>query len=164
MGELKKLRNFVKSMLFENGKEKKRPLKTGDNYMKNFQVYNSTKTSLFKILYQCLKSMLNNQKSESMFKSSIKSFSQIITEERMSQKGVKKNKFTVALKNLIRKRYESGENLIDIAIELKCSYSYLRQLSSDGKWEKGKYKNLSYCEFLEEESPKDKKKRETIKN
>lgn len=52
-----------------------------------------------------------------------------------------------------------------IVLELKekCSYSYLKQLSSEGKWERGKYKNLSYYELLEDESPKDKRKRETVK-
>lgn len=76
---------------------------------------------------------------------------------------IKKTKFTPAIKNSIRKQYEHGEDLVQIAIKNKLSYSYLKTLASKEKWEKGKYSEKGYHEFLSKETEEEKKEREEIK-
>lgn len=56
----------------------------------------------------------------------------------MTKTTTKKKKVVPSLKNIIRKRYESGEDLIELALEYKINYGTLRNISSKEKWEKGK--------------------------
>jgi len=50
------------------------------------------------------------------------------------------------LEDEIRKRYEAGEDLIELAREYMIPYGSLRGISSKNKWEKGKTKDLIYNE------------------
>lgn len=55
---------------------------------------------------------------------------------------MKKKTVTTNLKRKIRKRYECGENLIELAIEFKLNYGTLRNMASREGWEKGKVLDL----------------------
>lgn len=78
--------------------------------------------------------------------------------------GIKKTKFTPALKNVIRRQYEHGEGLVDIAMTNNFSYSYLKTLAKKGKWEKGKYLEKGYHEFLTKETEEQRKEKEKVKS
>lgn len=55
---------------------------------------------------------------------------------------MKKKTTTTNLKRKIRRRYECGENLIELAIEYKINYGTLRNMASREGWEKGKVLDL----------------------
>lgn len=53
-----------------------------------------------------------------------------------------KKKIRNDLKKEIRRKFECGEDLIELAIEYKINYGTLRNISSREGWEKGKILNL----------------------
>lgn len=53
-----------------------------------------------------------------------------------------KKKIRNDLKKEIRRKFECGEDLIELAIEYKLNYGTLRNLSAKEGWEKGKLLNL----------------------
>ena len=63
----------------------------------------------------------------------------------------KYNKVSLLDKKVIRKRYESGENLIELAHEFKVNYGTLKNCSSKEEWEKGKYIELVHIKEQEED-------------
>ena len=63
----------------------------------------------------------------------------------------KYNKVSLLDKKAIRKRYEFGENLIELAHEFKVNYGTLKNCSSKELWEKGKYNELVYIKEQEED-------------
>ena len=70
---------------------------------------------------------------------------------------------TTNLKKEIRKRYEYGEGLIDLAIEFKVNYGTLRNLASHEKWEKGIVRDIVRAKEIFEAADKTLKEREAIK-
>ena len=62
---------------------------------------------------------------------------------------MKKKTTTTKLKTLIRKRYESGEDLLDLAVEYNIKYGTLRNISSKEKWQKGILKDIVYFKEIE---------------
>lgn len=75
----------------------------------------------------------------------------------------KKKKVVPSLKNIIRKRYETGEDLIGLALEYKINYGTLRNISSKEKWEKGKAITLARIKEVFESAEEVRKKKEEIK-
>lgn len=72
------------------------------------------------------------------------------------------NKVSNAVKKEIRKRFESGEDLKELAFEFKVSYGTLRNLSSKEKWEKGINTTLIYLKEVEKDIEKHITEREEI--
>lgn len=67
----------------------------------------------------------------------------------------------VALKKEIQKRFESGENLLDLSIEYGIPYGSLKNMSSKNGWVKGKTAEiLLVAEYLNESQEKLIKKEE----
>lgn len=67
----------------------------------------------------------------------------------------------VAMKKEIQKRFESGENLLDLSIELGIPYGSLKNMSSKNGWIKGKITEiLLVAEYLNESQEKLIKKEE----
>lgn len=68
------------------------------------------------------------------------------------------NTISAETRNEIKKRFESGEHLIDLAIEYKINFNTLKNYASKKKWVKGKRVEITYAlEFLSETE-------ETVKN
>ena len=64
----------------------------------------------------------------------------------MSNDSKKKyNTISAELRNEIKKRYESGENLLDLAMEYNLNYGTLKNYASKKKWEKNKRAELVYA-------------------
>lgn len=76
---------------------------------------------------------------------------------------MKRKTTTTDLKNSIRKKYESGQDLIDLAIEYKVNYGTLRNIASKEQWEKGLLKDLIHIKELESLTKKAIKEKEKIK-
>ena len=70
---------------------------------------------------------------------------------------------TTNLKKEIRKRYEYGEGLIDLAIEYKVNYGTLRNLSSKEKWQKGINTTLLYLQEVQKDIEQHLEEKEEIK-
>lgn len=62
---------------------------------------------------------------------------------------MKRKTTTTDLKKLIRKRYEAGQNLIDLAIEYKINYGTLRNIASKENWRKGILKDIIHIKEIE---------------
>ena len=75
----------------------------------------------------------------------------------------KKNKIAPSLKSIIHKRFESGEDLLELAIEYKINYGTLRNISSKEKWEKGKALTVARIKETFEVADDILKKREQVK-
>lgn len=56
------------------------------------------------------------------------------------------NKVSNTIKKEIRKRFEAGEDLKELAYEFRLSYGTLRNLSSKEKWQKGISSTLLYLQ------------------
>ena len=76
---------------------------------------------------------------------------------------MKKKTTTTKLKTLIRKRYESGEDLLDLAVEYNIKYGTLRNISSKEKWQKGILKDIVYFKEIEKLTSKLAEEREEKK-
>ncbi|WP_330111812.1 hypothetical protein VSU16_03435 [Cetobacterium somerae] len=61
------------------------------------------------------------------------------------------NKVSVKIKNEIRKRFEDGEDLKELAYEYKVSYGTLRNTSSKENWEKGINAAIRYLKEVEKD-------------
>lgn len=69
----------------------------------------------------------------------------------MSNNNSKYNTISAELRNEIKKRFESGEHLIDLAIEYKLNFNTLKNYASKKKWVKSKKADITYAiEFLSE--------------
>ena len=77
---------------------------------------------------------------------------------------MKRKTTTTDLKNSIRKKYESGQDLIDLAIEYKVNYGTLRNIASREQWKKGILKDLIRVKELENLTKKAIKEKEKRKN
>ncbi|MFR9020267.1 MAG: hypothetical protein ACLVH8_11245, partial [Fusobacterium sp.] len=73
---------------------------------------------------------------------------------------MKRKTTTTDLKNLIRQKFEAGQDLIDLAIEYKINYGTLRNLSSKENWQKGILKDIVYIKETEKLTKEIAKKRE----
>lgn len=73
---------------------------------------------------------------------------------------MKRKTTTTDLKNLIRQKFEAGQDLIDLAIEYKINYGTLRNLSSKENWQKGILKDIIYIKETEKLTKEIAKKRE----
>ena len=73
---------------------------------------------------------------------------------------MKRKTTTTDLKNLIRQKFEAGQDLIDLAIEYKINYGTLRNLSSKENWQKGMLKDIVYIKETEKLTKEIAKKRE----
>lgn len=62
---------------------------------------------------------------------------------------MKRKTTTTDLKKLIRKKYEAGQNLIDLAIEYKINYGTLRNIASKESWRKGILKDIVHIKEIE---------------
>lgn len=60
-------------------------------------------------------------------------------------------KVSAKIKNEIKKRFEYGEDLKELAYEYRLSYGTLRNLSSKEKWEKGVNQELLYLKEVEKD-------------
>ena len=76
----------------------------------------------------------------------------------------KYNKVSPLDKKIIRKRYEFGENLIELAHQYKINYGTLKNCASKESWEKGKGKELIYLQEQGEDVLSLVKKRKGQKN
>lgn len=74
------------------------------------------------------------------------------------------NKVSNAIKKEIRKRFEYGEDLKELAYEYKLSYGTLRNLSSKEKWEKGINASILYIKEVEKDIESHIAEREEIVN
>ena len=74
-----------------------------------------------------------------------------------------KKKTTTELKKILRKKYESGQDLIDLSIEYNINYGTLRNISSKEKWQKGILKDIIYLKEIEELTTRIAKEREEKK-
>ena len=73
---------------------------------------------------------------------------------------MKRKTTTTDLKNLIRQKFEAGQDLIDLAIEYKINSGTLRNLSSKENWQKGILKDIIYIKETEKLTKEIAKKRE----
>lgn len=73
------------------------------------------------------------------------------------------NKVSKTIKKEIRKRFEFGEDLKELAYEYKLSYGTLRNVSSKEKWEKGINSNLLYLKEVEKDIESHMAERDEIK-
>ncbi|WP_298066096.1 hypothetical protein [uncultured Cetobacterium sp.] len=74
------------------------------------------------------------------------------------------NKVSNAIKKEIRKRFEYGEDLKELAYEYKLSYGTLRNLSSKEKWEKGINASILYIKEVEKDIESHIAEREEVKS
>lgn len=74
------------------------------------------------------------------------------------------NKVSVKIKNEIRKRFEDGEDLKELAYEYKVSYGTLRNTSSKENWEKGINAAIRYLKEVEKDIESHIAEREEIVN
>ena len=64
----------------------------------------------------------------------------------MSNDSKKKyNTISTEVRNDIKKRFEFGENLLDLAMEYNLNYGTLKNYASKKKWEKNKRAELVYA-------------------
>lgn len=73
------------------------------------------------------------------------------------------NKVSNAIKKEIRKRFEAGEDLKELAYEFRLSYGTLRNLSSKEKWQKGINSTLLYLQEVQNDIEQHLKEKEEIK-
>ncbi|MGL5646356.1 MAG: hypothetical protein ACRDDY_00775, partial [Clostridium sp.] len=73
------------------------------------------------------------------------------------------NKVSTKIKSEIRKRFEYGEDLKELAYEYKLSYGTLRNLSSKEKWEKGINASILYIKEVEKDIENHITEREEVK-
>ncbi|MEG0840860.1 MAG: hypothetical protein RSD79_05585 [Cetobacterium sp.] len=73
------------------------------------------------------------------------------------------NKVSSAIKKEIRKRFEAGEDLKELAYEFRLSYGTLRNLSSKEKWEKGINSTLLYLQEVQKDIEQHLEEKEEIK-
>lgn len=73
------------------------------------------------------------------------------------------NKVSTKIKSEIRKRFEYGEDLKELAYEYKLSYGTLRNLSSKEKWEKGVNASILYIKEVEKDIENHITEREEVK-
>ena len=73
------------------------------------------------------------------------------------------NKVSNIVKKEIRKRFEAGEDLKELAYEFRLSYGTLRNLSSKEKWEKGINSTLLYLQEVQNDIEQHLEEKEEIK-
>ncbi|MGL5904616.1 MAG: hypothetical protein ACRCZO_18170 [Cetobacterium sp.] len=73
------------------------------------------------------------------------------------------NKVSNAIKKEIRKRFEAGEDLKELAYEFRLSYGTLRNLSSKEKWQKGINSTLLYLQEVQNDIEQHLEEKEEIK-
>ncbi|MGL5378323.1 MULTISPECIES: hypothetical protein [Bacteria] len=73
------------------------------------------------------------------------------------------NKVSNTIKKEIRKRFEAGEDLKELAFEFRLSYGTLRNLSSKEKWVKGINATLLYLREVEKDIDSHIAEREEVK-
>ncbi|MGL5053543.1 MAG: hypothetical protein ACRC0V_02670 [Fusobacteriaceae bacterium] len=73
------------------------------------------------------------------------------------------NKVSNAIKKEIRKRFEAGEDLKELAYEFRLSYGTLRNLSSKEKWQKGINSTLLYLQEVQKDVEQHLEEKEEIK-
>ncbi|MGL5427130.1 MAG: hypothetical protein ACRDAS_04370 [Cetobacterium sp.] len=73
------------------------------------------------------------------------------------------NKVSNAIKKEIRKRFEAGEDLKELAYEFRLSYGTLRNLSSKEKWQKGINSTLLYLQEVKNDIEQHLEEKEEIK-
>ena len=82
----------------------------------------------------------------------------------MSNDSKKKyNTISTELRNVIKKRYELGEHLIDLALEYKINFNTLKNYASQKGWVKGKSVEIVYAKEFLAETEEVVKKRAEIK-
>ncbi|MGL5149433.1 MAG: hypothetical protein ACRC7N_02530 [Clostridium sp.] len=73
------------------------------------------------------------------------------------------NKVSNIVKKEIRKRFEAGEDLKELAYEFRLSYGTLRNLSSKEKWQKGINSTLLYLQEVQNDIEQHLEEKEEIK-
>lgn len=73
------------------------------------------------------------------------------------------NKVSNTIKKEIRKRFEAGEDLKELAYEFRLSYGTLRNLSSKEKWQKGINSTLLYLQEVQNDIEHHLEEKEEIK-
>ena len=73
------------------------------------------------------------------------------------------NKVSNIVKKEIRKRFEAGEDLKELAYEFRVSYGTLRNLSSKEKWQKGINSTLLYLQEVQNDIEQHLEEKEEIK-
>lgn len=73
------------------------------------------------------------------------------------------NKVSNIVKKEIRKRFEAGEDLKELAYEFRVSYGTLRNLSSKEKWQKGINSTLLYLQEVQNDIEHHLEEKEEIK-
>ena len=73
------------------------------------------------------------------------------------------NKVSNTIKKEIRKRFEAGEDLKELAYEFRLSYGTLRNLSSKEKWQKGINSTLLYLQEVQNDIEQHLEEKEEIK-
>lgn len=73
------------------------------------------------------------------------------------------NKVSNAIKKEIRKKFEAGEDLKELAYEFRLSYGTLRNLSSKEKWQKGINSTLLYLQEVKNDIEQHLEEKEEIK-
>lgn len=73
-------------------------------------------------------------------------------------------KVSNTIKKEIRKRFEYGEDLKELAYEYKLAYGTLRNISSKERWKKGINSSLLYIKEVENDIERHISEREEIKN